>query len=69
MDVHSGMCLSLFKMQNCLLSTPSGNSFEFIILVIHLFFSTTYLRSLPLLGGFNAALVQCSFIGSHFYFD
>lgn len=28
MDVHSGMFLSLFKMQNCFFSTPRGNSFE-----------------------------------------
>lgn len=64
MDVHSGMFLSLFKMQNCFFSTPSGNSFKLSYASL---FSTTYLHSL--LGGFNAALVQCSFIGSHFYFD
>jgi len=26
--VHSGMFLSLFKMQNCFFSSPRGNSFE-----------------------------------------
>lgn len=66
MDVHSGMFLSLFKMQNCFFSTPSGSSFELSYASL---FSTTYLCSLPLLGGFNAALVQCSFIGSPFYVD